>query len=293
MSYEVQIVVDEKAALAEGPAWDARTDTLYWIDIPGMNLHMYNTVSNSNRTIHIGQPIGAVVPSEKQGELIMALQHGFYSFDIATEALTPIIDPESDKPNNRFNDGKCDAAGRFWAGTMSLQGEDNQGSLYRLDNDRNVSKLFSGASISNGLIWSPDLKTMYYIDSPTKKVDAFDYNHQTGELSNKRTAIDMKDLDGTPDGMTIDAEGMLWVAHWGGHQVTRWNPETAELIDSVPMPAANVTSCCFGGENLDELYITTARIGLDEKALSEQPSAGGLFKVQTKVKGSPTHYYKG
>jgi sugar lactone lactonase YvrE len=287
-----ELVLDEKATLGEGPSWDNETKLLYWGDIIGKIVHIYNPAKKANRTIQLDQQIGALVPT-KTGDLIVALQKGFYTLNLETEKLTSIIDPEKHLSDNRFNDGKCDAYGRFWAGTMSNKGEKNAGSLYCLDTDFTLKKMLGNVSISNGITWSPDNKTMYYIDTPTNQVVAFDFDLDTGAISNKRVVVNIPTNEGSPDGMTSDMEGMLWIAHWGGYQVSRWNPETGELIESVSIPAPQVTSCIFGGENLDELYITTARVGLNESTLEKYPKAGALFKIKTDVKGIGTFQFGG
>jgi len=283
--HDVKLIVDQKAELGEGPCWDSKNKLLYWVDIMGKKLHIHSPATNENREIDVGQYIGTVAVREKGG-VIVALHNGFYFLDTETEQLTPITDPESHLPENRFNDGKCDPAGRFWAGSMELGITGPHASLYRLDTDLKVEKILDNVTISNGMAWSPDYKTMYYIDTPTQQVVAFDYDNQTGEISNKKAAVTIDKKDGSPDGMTIDQEGMIWVAHWGGSRVTRWNPSTGELLDTIKVPATNVTACAFGGENLDELFITTARS-------AEDPASGGLFKVKLPVKGAPSYTFKG
>jgi len=288
---QVELLADAKALLGEGPCWDHRGGLLFWVDIAGMRVHMYNPQTNVDRVVQLDQMVGVAVPRQSGG-MVVGVERGLYELDLETERLTLITDPEN-LENNRFNDGKCDAAGRFWAGTMSKKGQKGAGSLYCLDPDRTVRKAIEGVSISNGLGWSPDGRTMYYIDTPTKKVVAYGYNPESGELGDVRTVVVIPNDSGSPDGMTVDAEGMLWVAHWGGWQVSRWNPHTGEQLAVIPVPAAQVTSCTFGGQNLDELYITTARIGQSEEALLNQPHAGGVFRVKPGVAGMPAHFYAG
>lgn len=285
MMHNVKLVVNKQAKVGEGPCWDEKTNLLYWVDIMGEKLHIHSPEKQTNQEIDIGQYIGTVAVRE-EGGLIVALKNGFYFLDLETEKLTPISDPESHLPENRFNDGKCDPAGRFWAGTMELNVSGPNAALYRLGTDLKVDKVLDHITISNGMAWGSDFRTMYYIDTPTQEVVAFDYDINTGEISNKQTAVTIPKEDGSPDGMTIDEEGMIWVAHWGGSRVTRWNPRTGELLDTIKIPATNVTACVFGGENLDELFITTARSEGD-------PSSGGLFKVKLDVKGTPSYTFKG
>ncbi|TBL72686.1 SMP-30/gluconolactonase/LRE family protein [Paenibacillus thalictri] len=285
----VELVVDAKATLGEGPCWDEQAGKLLWVDIVEKRVHIHDPASGSNRVIQLDQEIGAVVP-RTGGGLMVVLRNGFYALDLETEQLQQIVDPEADQPGNRFNDGKCDPKGRFWAGTMDLKEKVKEaGKLYCLNVDGSLRTMEVNVTTSNGLGWSPDHKVMYYIDSPTKQVAAYDYDVATGSISNKRIVVELGEGEGFPDGMTVDEEGMLWVAQWGGFKVSRWNPQTGERLSYIPVPAARASSCAFGGENRDELYITTARTGNDE----EYPLAGGVFRVKPGVRGLPTYSYGG
>ncbi|WP_409344476.1 SMP-30/gluconolactonase/LRE family protein [Paenibacillus sp. MBLB4367] len=288
----LQVVLDAKVTLGEGPSWEPGSNRLYWVDILGRQLHIYDPATGSDDTVDVGQLIGAVVPRQSGG-VVMALQNGFHTYDFETKQLTPIGDPEADKAHTRFNDGKCDAAGRFWAGTMSLNDSPKQGALYCLETDGSIRKVIDGVTCSNGIAWNPDNTVMYYIDSPTRQVVAHDYDLATGGISNPRVVVQLADEDGVPDGMTSDSEGMLWVAVWGGWRVSRYNPETGEQLARIDVPAEKVTSCVFTGDKLNELYITSARTGIDEEGLAKQPLAGGLFRVKTDIQGSPTYAYGG
>ncbi|WP_342427300.1 SMP-30/gluconolactonase/LRE family protein [Paenibacillus sp. FSL L8-0158] len=285
-TYTANIVIDAKAKLGEGPSWDHQSQRLFWVDIKGFQLHIYDPFTCTDRTINVGEHIGAVVPYLKN-KVIVALISGLYCLDIETGAKVLIHDPEEGRLGNRFNDGKCDPAGRFLAGTMSLNGEHAQGALYSLSTKGDVSLLVDKASTSNGLAWSADHRTMYYIDTPTLKIVSFDYDVVQGTIRNKQLVARLDESEGYPDGMTIDAEDMLWVARWGGKRVSRIHPAHGEVIAEVSLPVNCVTSCAFGGEQLDELYITTAQD--DDSA--DQPLAGGLFMVKTGVKGTPTSYF--
>jgi sugar lactone lactonase YvrE len=289
---KTELVLHAKADLGEGPCWDHENGVLYWVNILGRTLNIYNPQTKENREIQLNQLVGTVVP-RRSGGVVLAMEKGFYLLDLKTEELTQIQDPESHLPENRFNDGKCDPYGRFWAGTMSLSEEKGKGSLYCLQTDMKIEKKVGNLSISNGLAWSPDHNYMYLIDTPTKKVTRFDYDGKTGHIENPVPVIAFKEGEGAPDGMTIDEEGMLWIAHWGGARVSRWNPETGEQLSSIPIPALNVTSCAFGGKNLDELYITTARKNTSEENLERFPEAGGVFKVRPGVKGMPAYPFNG
>ncbi len=289
MIIDADLELDAKAVLGEGPCWDRRTSILYWVDIEEGLLHAYDPSRHADRTVPVHQPIGAVV-TRASGGLILALRDGFFAFDPSSASLEAIVDPEAHLPTTRFNDGKCDPSGRLWAGTTGLP---RGCALYRLDLDLSAHRMVSGVSISNGLAWSPDERIMYYVDSPTRAIVAFDYERGSGQIARRRQAFRIPEGMGLPDGMTIDEEGMLWVALWDGGLVGRWDPQTGDLVGRVRLPVSRPTSCAFGGEHLDELYITSARVGLDEASLAEQPLAGGIFKCRPGVRGGPSWDFRG
>lgn len=289
---DVELALDSKSDLGEGSIWNDKTGELLWVDIPRKILNFYDPKLNINKKMQVGQMIGTVVPAES-GKVIAALENGFYQLDVTTGEKLFIADPEENIEGNRFNDGKCDPAGRFWAGTMSMRGERNAGSLYRLDPDGSVHKMIDSVTTSNGIVWSIDATKMYYIDTPTQKVTAWDYDNETGEISNPRTAIEIPRSLGAPDGMTIDAEGNLWIALWGGSAVSCWDPENGKLLRTIEIPAKNVTSCAFGDDDLGTLYITTARSGTSKEDLEKFPHSGGLFKTKPGTKGVKAFFFKG
>jgi sugar lactone lactonase YvrE len=276
----MQTLTDHRCLLGEGPVWDARRSSLFWVDILRGEIHEYRPADGYSHTISVGEYVGAVAPY-RDGRLMAALKSGIVLLDPDTGEREAVGHPEAHLPGNRYNDGKCDPAGRFWVGSMSLQEEPGAGSLYMIDHDRSITRQLEGVTISNGLAWSNDHRTMYYIDTPTFEVAAFDYDIATGSISNRRVAIRIPETDGYPDGMTTDREGCLWIAHWDGWQVTRWDPHTGRKIHHIPMPAARVTSCAFGGDTGNDLYITSARTGLSEEELGRMRGAGGVWKIQT------------
>ncbi|MBP1966549.1 SMP-30/gluconolactonase/LRE family protein [Paenibacillus aceris] len=289
-SKNVQLVLDAKAILGEGPCWNEDQKALYWVDILGEKFCRFDPETGQNESFLIGEYVGAVVCAGND-EVVLATQSGFQSYHLQQRTRTPLVDPEDHLPSNRFNDGKCDGQGRFWAGTMEIIEKEATGSLYVLETDYSYRKVYEGVGVSNGIAWSIDENEMYYIDSMKKLVLAFDFDAEKGEISRPRTLIDFASEQGFPDGMTIDEEGMLWIAHWDGWQVSRWDPRTGVKLDSIAVPAAKVTSCIFGGEGLDTLYITTARKGLEKDQAGDQPYAGGIFAVKPGVKGTKTHTF--
>ncbi len=287
---DVELVIDTKSDLGEGAIWNHKTGELLWINISAKILNFYNEDLRNNKEMLTGQIIGTVVPAES-GQVIVALKNGIYSLDPETGTKKLIVNPEDTIQGNRFNDGKCDPAGRFWAGTMNMNGEKEKGALYRLDKDSSIHKMIENVSISNGIVWNAKNGKMYYIDTPTQKVMSYSYNNETGEISNRQVAVEVPAEMGAPDGMTIDSEGNIWVALWGGSAVGCWNPEIGELLRTIKVPAKNVTSCAFGGPGLETLYITTARQGTTKEELEKFPHAGGLFKTRTGAKGVETYFF--
>ena len=282
---QAKILLDAKATLGEGPVWDAKSQTLYWIDILEKRIYAGTEV-----IARLDKFIGCLA-LHPGGTLLTALSGGdgvssFVDLRVDSSQQT-VLATVRESATNRFNDGKCDPAGRFLVGSMDMNEKDPIGSVYSFDG-KQVTKLFGGVTISNGLTWSPDYKTFYYIDTPTRKVQAFDYDLATGQIANPRVAIRIADTLGWPDGMTSDTDGNLWIALWGGAQVTKWNPQTGQLLEQIPVPALQTSSCVFGGKGMNELYITSARKGMSEADLKKYPLSGGLFKVETKVTGMPT-----
>lgn len=265
--------------LAEGPVWDEVQQSLLWVDILNGKILEFNSESKEVETFEFQEPIGAVALFP-DGDLLAAMQSGIFRIKRGTTNRTFLCHPESDTPTNRYNDGKCDPYGRFWIGNMAQDHSPGAGNLFTVYPDLTSKLQRSGVSISNGLAWSNDHKTLYYIDSPTRCVQAFDYDAATGNLSRRRIAFQIPEQEGTPDGMTIDRKGMLWIAHWDGWQVARWDPETGKKLLGFKLPAAQITSCAFGGPELKDLYVTSAREGLTEEDIRLQPFAGSVFIIK-------------
>jgi sugar lactone lactonase YvrE len=291
-----ELLLDARADLGECPAWDASRGLLYWVDIHTGDLHTYDPSEEIDRWVNVGESLGCVAPRSVKLQiggpsLIIALNGGFMTFNLSSGQRVFLANPESQLTGNRFNDGKCDPAGRFLAGTMDDAEKEASGSLYSYSPDGTLKTLLTGVRISNGLTWSPDYQTFYYIDTPTRQVTAFDYDLATGNIANPRPVVNVPSKLGWPDGMTSDSEGMLWVAMWGGAKITRWNPATGQLLDAIPIPALNVTSCIFGGPTLSDVFITSARKGMSPGELVKYPLSGGLFCINTKLQGMPTFLF--
>jgi sugar lactone lactonase YvrE len=282
---EAELVLDARAGLGEGAIWHDKV--LYWVDIEIGDIHIFNPDTGTDRIIKLGQAVGTVVP-RAAGGVAVAVKGGFGVVDLETEELTILADPEPDLPENRFNDGKCDPQGRFWAGTAAITCDQPVGTLYRMDADHSIHAMVEKVTISNGIVWTGDRKTMYFIDTALECVDAFDYEDDSGSVSNRRTVIEIdKPAHGWPDGMAIDENDNIWIAMWEGNGVTNWDPRAGELLGKIRIDSAQATSCAFGGPNLDELYITSAAKGLNES------HGGGLFRAKLDTKGVPSIPFAG
>ncbi|MBI2192272.1 MAG: SMP-30/gluconolactonase/LRE family protein [Planctomycetes bacterium] len=291
MKLEAEPVLRHRANLGEGALWSVRDQVLYWVDIMEQKVMAFDPKTGRNRAWPAGSDVGTVVTRESGG-LMLAVRDGFASMDLKTKKVSLLAEKKIE--GVRFNDGKCDPAGRFWAGTMAYQGTEGAGSLYCLEKDLTVRCMIERVTISNGLVWTSDRRTFYYIDTVTYQVAAYDYDMETGNISRRRVAVELPRDGGGPDGMAIDEEDMLWVALWGGGQVARWNPRTGKLIGKITAPSAKqVTSCAFGGPGLKDLYITTASIGLSPEALKEQATAGCLFHAAVDVRGAASFSFAG
>lgn len=280
-----------EANLGEGAIWNYKTHELYWIDIEGRQLNIYNPKSKINKVLNTESRIGTVVPFTED-EALIALENGVHKIDIQTGKSNLFTDMKNELPGSRLNDGKCDPSGRFWVGSMHLEQETAKANLYTITSENILQKKIDSVTISNGIVWTSDKKTMYYIDTPTSTIKEFDYNNETGEISNGKIAVKIPIKFGFPDGMTIDEENMLWVGMWNGNAVIRFNPKTGKVISKIEVPAHNITSCAFGGENLETLYITSARIDMTEEELIKYPLAGSLFSINPGVKGVKSNFYK-
>ncbi|MCJ7717926.1 MAG: SMP-30/gluconolactonase/LRE family protein [Anaerolineales bacterium] len=285
---EIEQVLPVQNQLGEGPLWNLDEQALYWVDIEGHSFHRYFPDTGTHESYSVGQPIGCLA-FRSSGGLIMAVQDGIGFWDITLKAFQLAVNPEEGRENARFNDGKVDKSGRFWAGTI---GEDQESNLFRIDPDGSVSTMETGISISNGIGWSPDDKTMYYTDSPLRVIYAYDFDPKSGSITNRRPFIQVPPEQGVPDGLTVDQEGFIWSAHWDGWRITRYDPEG--IVERViALPVQRPTSCTFGGSELNQLYITSAWTGLDEVDRRKQPLAGNLLRIQTEFTGQQANLFQG
>lgn len=288
---EVELVVDAHAVLGEGPIWNPATEHLVWVDIMRSEVHEFDPITNIDSVIQIGRHVGTVVPRQCGG-LVCAVDDGFVAVD-DDGRVTRLAHIEADIPTNRMNDGKCDSSGRLWAGTMPYDTvSPGVGALYRLDPDLSVHTVLHGITVSNGIGWSLDDTLMYYIDSPTRHVDVFDFDADLGTISNRRVLIDMTGDIGVPDGMTVDAEGYLWVAIAGGGQVRRYAADGSR-DRVIKFPASLTSACAFGGPYLTDLYVTSISLSLSSHDLEKQPHAGGLFRTRPGPRGLPSKAFVG
>lgn len=280
----IEVVGSVESKWGEGPVW--WEDSLYYVDIEGHVVHRYFPETGEEKSWDVGQRVGTVVPREGGG-LVFAGDAGMFFLDEKTGDIAAIADPEPEKTDNRFNDGKCSPDGRFFAGTISLVKKTGDAKLYRLDPDLTLHEAFGPVTNSNGIVWTADGKTVYYIDTPRKEVLAFDY--VDGILSNERSVVSTADREASPDGMTIDSDGNVWIAFCHGACVVAYDPRTGKELRQIDLPCLETTACAFGGSGLADLYVTT---GIHKTVVEED--AGRLFKISgLGVKGVPAFAFAG
>lgn len=283
-------VSDEVYKLGEGAIWDSEKSQLLFLDILNGSFNIYTPEHNSIERFDFEENIGTVVPVKNENEWLLAFQSGVKLLGM-TGDTTLLCHPEKNNTGTRYNDGKCDPFGNFWVGSMALNTNlKNKGSLYRVFDGENCDTILNSVSISNGIAWSLDTSELYYIDTPERSIYIYELD-QNGSIKAKKDSIIIPEELGLPDGSTLDSEGHLWVAMWGGHCVTRWDIDNKKLLEKIDVPALNVTSLAFGGEDLKTLFITTARVGTSKKELLEYPESGKLLKLETNVKGIPCNYF--
>ncbi|WPR74502.1 SMP-30/gluconolactonase/LRE family protein [Algoriphagus sp. NG3] len=275
---------ESQCLLGESPYWSSFRQSFFWVDIENGKLFEYSLSSGLTNIKSFPHRLTLILEG-RENELILALDRKIASYDLETENLKWLAEVEHDLSLNRFNDGKCDAKGRLWIGTLSTKFTEGSAALYRVGKDLNPEKQLDNLSISNGIAWTADNQTMYFIDTPTRQIKAYSFQLETGNIRFERVAVEIPEELGMPDGMCIDQEGKLWVGHYGGGGVHCWDPESGELLQKIEIPAPNVTSCCFGGSDLDLLLITTAQENMSSEELQSFPKSGDVFLVKMETKG--------
>ncbi|WP_316837927.1 SMP-30/gluconolactonase/LRE family protein [Pedobacter nutrimenti] len=287
--WNAELLVQTKLILGEAAIWHPEWNKFLYVDIDGEKVYAIDPQTRHTEEVSTGKKVGTVAPVSAD-ILLVALQGSLGLLNFKNGEFKELTTIEPGITTNRSNDGKCDPAGRLWLGTMDLNASLHQGALYCFDGS--LRKVIDKTSVSNGLCWTADHQTMYYIDSFEYNIRAYDFDLKNGLISNERIVVSITDPDIIPDGMSIDEEGMLWVAMWGGGSVNRYNPVTGEMIGTVNVGVPLVTSCALGGKNMQQLFITTASKGLSEEELMQFPDSGSLFIVDVGVCGLPPHPYQ-
>jgi sugar lactone lactonase YvrE len=285
---QIEPVLAARARLGECPLWDPRRRQLDWVDIYNHRVHQFDPETGDDSYIETPEVVGAIALTESD-RLLVALsdQLAFLSPDTGEiESLRRVTFPH---PDTRFNDGKCDARGRFWVGSISQQ--PGNAALYRFDPDGTLHVMETGLTISNGLGWSPDGATFYLTDSPQRKIYAYEFDVETGSISHRRVLVDLGDEQVEPDGLVIDERGNLWSALWNGWCIVCFDP-TGREVERIQLPVQRPTSLAFGGDDLTDLYVTTASVGLSQAEIRQGFHAGDLFRIASAVRGMPAHRVK-
>ena len=281
-------VVRAQALLGECPLWDSSSQVLLWLDFRRQEVHLYEPATGVDRVVFVEPTPISAMALRQQGGLVAAAGRGFVFFDPVSAKIEWIVNVEA---GDRMNDGACDPAGRFLAGTMTFDRQRSAG-LYRLDTDLSVHLVLAPVTVSNGLGWAPNGRTFYYVDTPTCQVVAFDYDVTSGTIKNGRLFADLRQVQGRPDGLTVDAAGHVWVAMFGGGAVRRYAPD-GHFVQAVPIPTLHVTSCCFGGPDLQDLYVTSASRAMTDEQLASEPLAGAVFSIRTDARGQQDRMFVG
>jgi sugar lactone lactonase YvrE len=288
---EAECVLACQNRLGEGPIWSIEDQALYWVDIVAPAIHRFKPEENEHVSWPVPEHIGSLSMREAGG-LVIALKSGFAGFDPNDGSIEMLVEAEAEKLDNRFNDGRCDRQGRFFAGSLTYSEDAPLGSLWRLDRDHKATPVLNGITISNGLCWSPDGATMYHVDTPTREIRAYDYDRAEGMPSNPRVVVRTDQNGGWPDGSITDSEGCIWNAEWDGARVVRYTPD-GKVDRIVKLRAKRATCAAFGGPNLKTLYITSAWDRMTQEEREEWPLSGNLFAIDVDVAGLPDPTYAG
>jgi sugar lactone lactonase YvrE len=287
-----RVVIASQNQIGESPVWSSSENALYWVDVEGKLIQRWQADDQSIRHWKMAEPVGCV-GLRKHGGLVGASRTGFFFLDATTGQVTPISDPEADLPDNRFNDGKVDRRGRFWAGTRNFRDHSKAtGTLYRLDPDLSVHRMEEGLRCPNGMAWSPDDRFMYMCDTWARRIYVYDFDTDSGALYNRRLFIELSEDAGFPDGLTVDAEGFIWNAHYNGWRITRYAPD-GRIDRVIPMPVQHVTSLIFGGRDYRTMYVTSGYLRLCDEDRKSQPTAGHVFVIDALTHGLPEPMFSG
>jgi sugar lactone lactonase YvrE len=285
---EVDHLLETGNQIGEGPVWDPERGLLLWVDIERRCFYSFRPVTGQVETFDAGVPVYAIGLVAGSGKLVMATGWGFALWNPPAGPLEVIANPEDGRPAARLNDAAVDRQGNFWAGSL---GPGFTSALYRLGPRRSVEKMQSDIGVSNGIAWSPDNRTMYYTDTRRRVIFAYDFDASSSAIANRRVLIQVPEGEGVPDGLAVDRDGCLWSARWGGARAARYNP-AGRLEREIRLPVTYPTSCAFGGANLDELYVTSARTALTQALSVLEPWAGDLFRIRAGVRGIEQSYFR-
>lgn len=277
-------VLDARARLGEGALWCDRAHVLWWVDIEAPALHCFDPATGADHAWPMPESIGCLALGRDRS-VVVALASGLAWFDPETQRIDRFLEIEAREPDTRLNDGRCDHQGRFWVGSMARNAAGARGRLYRCETTH-ATPMLAGIQVPNSIAFSPDGRTMYFADTPTGTIRAFDLDPASGRLSGERDFAAIPPFDGLPDGAAVDVNGGLWVVHWGGGRISRFRPD-GRLDRSIRLPVPQPTCCAFGGADLGTLFVTSARGGLDSEALSRAPLSGGVFSLRPGVRGLP------
>ena len=286
-----RIISTSKSYLGESPYWHDKSKSFFWVDIIRGILYRYNFITKKIKKWKFNHNLSLIIESENE-KLILALDLKIASFDLTLEKIEWLTELNGNEFVHRFNDGKCDVNGNLWIGSLNNKFEPLTGSLYSLGNGLEFKERIKNLTVSNGIAWTKDNRLMYFIDSPSQEVKVYDFDTSKNEINFNRVVIKVPKEFGSPDGMSIDRNGNLWIAHYGGYGVFCWNPNRGEIVDKVELPVPNVTSCCFGGEDLDYLLITTAQENLTKNDIKKYPLSGETFLVKTNTQGLLPYKFK-
>ena len=288
---DAEPIFDTRFICGECPVWVEEEGALYLTDIPAKRIHRFNPDNGQHESWPMPEEVGCFALRETGG-LVAALRSGFAFIDLNTGTVDYLCDPEADKPENRFNDGRCDRQGRFWAGTMHEPRTRYDGKLYRLDANATCREMADNVLVANGLAWSPDGSIMYWSDSRCSIVYAFDFDPTSGDVANRRIFIELTEEQGRPDGAAVDAEGFYWSACFMGGRVLRIDPD-GRIDRQIQMPVRDITMVAFGGTDLDRLFITTSNEALTEDERRLNPLAGRVFEADPGTRGLPEPMFAG